>query len=115
VLGKFTDSDEIKPILQKYFVLAHLELGKAKASNPGAGIYLSQVGGDEKGAPFFAFVEPDGKMIVNSCRNVSDNIGYPAEPHEIDWFMVMLKKAAPQMTREEAAVIEKKLRDYKRK
>jgi hypothetical protein len=54
-------------------------------------------------------------MIVNSLRGGTANIGYPGEPHEIDWFMVMLQKAAPKMSKAERAAIEGKLRSYRRK
>jgi hypothetical protein len=115
VLGKFIESEEIKPILNKYFVVTHLELGTASQSNPGANTFLEEYGGKDKGAPFLAFVNSDRKLVANSLDGGGSNIGYPAEPQEIDWFMQMLKKSAPQMTHAEREVIEKKLRSYKRK
>ena len=42
------------------------------------------------------------------------NIGYPAEPNEIKWFMTMLERAAPKMSPDERNVIEAKLRAFKR-
>jgi hypothetical protein len=39
-----------------------------------------------------------------------ENIGYPGEPQEVDWFVVMLRKALPQMTAEESATLEHWLR-----
>jgi hypothetical protein len=54
-------------------------------------------------------------LIVNSRRNGQGNIGYSYEPHEIDWFLVMLKKAAPGITEAEVKTIETKLRSYKKK
>jgi hypothetical protein len=115
VLGKFIESEEINPILSKYFVVTHLEMGKAKESNPGTDTYLAQYGGEAKGAPFLAFVDAQGKLVINSLANGTDNIGYPAEPAEIDWFMQMLHKAAPQMSKQERGTIESKLRSYKKK
>jgi hypothetical protein len=41
------------------------------------------------------------------------NIGHPVEPEEVDWFMVMLKKAAAQLSPEEARVVETYLRNQK--
>jgi len=115
VLDKFIESKEANPILTKYFVVAHLEMGAAKQSNPGTEKYLAQYGGQGKGAPFLAFLDARGKMVVNSLRGGTANIGYPGEPQEIDWFMVMLEKAAPKMSKEERAAIEGKLRSYRRK
>ena len=115
MLGKFIESKEANPILTKYFVIVHLEMGAAKQSNPGTEKYLAQYGGQGKGAPFLAFLDAGGKMIVNSLRGGTANIGYPGEPHEIDWFMVMLQQAAPKMSEQERAAIEVKLRSYRRK
>jgi hypothetical protein len=83
--------------------------------NSGATKALEKVGGAGQGNPFHAFLNSKGELIVNSKRNGQDNIGYPYEPHEIDWFMVMVKKAAPGITEQEAKVIEAKLRSYKKK
>lgn len=58
-------------------------------------------------------------MIVNSNRPDKDgkaggNIGHPFQPHEIDWFMAMLSKAAPEMTANERATIKRWLRAQKK-
>jgi hypothetical protein len=69
--------------------------------------------------PFFAFLDRQGAMIVNSVRPKDPdgkhgrNIGHPVEPYEIDYFMTMVAKAAPQMTAEERGMIEKALRSPK--
>lgn len=113
MLDKFIESDEIKPILGKYFVLAHLTLGKDASANPGAEDVRQKYGGTG-GVPFHAFLSPDGKLIVNANAKDTGNIGYPYAPHEIAWFMEMLKQAAPKMTSGEARTIEQKLRAYKK-
>ena len=114
MLDKFIEAEEVKPILGKYFVVAHLTLSD-KVGNAGASKVLDKLGGNNQGLPFFAFLNGKGELIVNSRRNGADNIGYPAEPNEIDWFMVMVKKAAPTMSEAEAKVLETKLRNYKKK
>ncbi|HTP32553.1 MAG TPA: hypothetical protein VMJ75_10295 [Candidatus Acidoferrales bacterium] len=91
---------------------------KAPLNNPGGSELLKRLGGDS-GVPFFAFLASDGSLIVNSIappRNgkKGGNIGHPYEPHEVDWFMVMLGKAAPAMTPDERVVIEKYLRAQKK-
>lgn len=102
----------IKPIFDKYFVvqwLVTMENPDKKAlENVGADIYMEQAGGKGSGIPFFYFSDATGKTIVNSMRpaNGADkggNVGCPYEPAEIDWFMSMLKKAAPKMSSEEAS------------
>ncbi len=46
--------------------------------------------------------------------HTGNNIGHPYEPHEVDWFMTMLSKAAPNMTAGERSTIEKYLRTQKK-
>jgi phosphoribosylaminoimidazole carboxylase (NCAIR synthetase) len=81
--------------------------------DPGAKELEKRLGGPS-GLPFFAFVDNQGKLIVNSLAPKTGNIGHPAEPHEIDYFLEMVKKAAPRMTSEELATLEKPLRAQKR-
>jgi hypothetical protein len=113
MLSKFTESAEVNPILSKYFVLADLETGNEPVSNSGATKVADKYGGHGKGVPFTVLLNPKGKLIVNSCANGGDNIGFPSEPADIDWFMAMLKKGAPNMTDAERQTIEAKLRKPK--
>jgi hypothetical protein len=89
---------------------------KASLNNPGGEDLLARVGGKNSGLPFFAFLDGAGATIVNSMRpetgKSGSNIGYPGEPGEIDWFLVMLAKAVPQMRPEETAAIEQWLRQH---
>jgi len=128
-LDSFMSAPEIHPILMKYFVLAHLsveeENGKHPEWNsPGGAELIAKLGGvDEKGkiggVPFLVFLDAGGRPIVNSNRPVKgsaigENVGFPSEPEEIDWFMVMLKKAVPAMTAAETSTLEKWLRAQKK-
>jgi hypothetical protein len=79
---------------------------------------MKRVGGDG-GLPYFAFLSPGGEVLVNSTEPGKDgkkggNIGHPNQPHEVDWFLVMLRKGAPTMTAEEIAPIERYLRAQKK-
>jgi len=92
--------------------------GKKALETPGGDEFLKAVGGPS-GLPFFAFLDAKGALIVNSMRpgqggKPAENIGHPDRPEEVDWFMTMLGKAAPPMTREEAATLEKWLRNQKK-
>jgi hypothetical protein len=114
VLDGFLQSEEVKPIFAKYFVVTHLQLGDDATSNAGAG-EIHQKFKPVGGIPFHLFVKPDGTAIVDSKENGNgNNIGYPAEPNEIKWFMTMLERAAPKMTADERGVIEAKLKAFKR-
>ena len=92
--------------------------GKKALETPGGGDLLKALGGPS-GLPYFAFLDAKGALIVNSMRpgqggKSAENIGHPDKPEEIDWFMVMVGKAAPRMTREETGTLEKWLRSQKR-
>jgi thiol-disulfide isomerase/thioredoxin len=118
-LDAFLDRQDIKPVFEKYFVPVKLvvqENEKNKAlENAGADAVLKRLGGPV-GLPFSAFLDRDGKLIVNSNRNgeAGQNIGYPAQPAEIDWFLAMMKKAAPQLDAADLKAIETALRTQKK-
>lgn len=114
---------EVKPIWDKYFVtvdLVVLETPEKKAlENPGAEELMAANGGAKSGIPYFFFVDKEGKTIVNSTRPAAGddkggNVGCPYEPKEIAWFMTMLSKAAPKMTKEESAAIQKAFESLKK-
>jgi hypothetical protein len=61
--------------------------------------------------PFIVFLDAEGNPILNSYRPVDGhpiglNVGYPAKPEEIEWFIVMFKKATPTMTADELRTID---------
>lgn len=92
---------------------------KAALNTPGAEEVLDRVGGKDAGLPFIAFLDDKGEVIVNGiypgdAKNKKGSIGHPIEPHEVDWFMVMLKKAAPSMTADEGKTLENYLRTQKK-
>jgi thioredoxin-related protein len=121
----FLSAPETRQILEKYFVTAKLHVAERLGKRP----ELDSPGGEEldvklgganaegqiAGVPFIVFLDARGKPIVNSNRPVAghaggENIGYPSEPEEIDWFMAMLKKAVPMMTADESRTIDEWLR-----
>jgi hypothetical protein len=92
--------------------------GKKALETPGGDEMMTALGGPS-GLPFHAFLDEKGALIVNSMRpgeggKKPENIGHPDKPEEVDWFMTMLAKAAPAMTHDEAAIIEKGLRNQKK-
>src|SRR3954468_8418862 len=98
-LDAFLDRPEVKPAFEKYFVPVKLvvqENDKNKAlENPGAEELLKAWDGPA-GLPYSAFLDARGSLVVNS-KNNGENIGFPAQPSEIEWFVQMMKKAAPNI------------------
>ena len=75
--------------------------------------------GGGSGLPYFAFLDKKGATIANSMRpgeggKPAENIGHPDTPEEVAWFMTMVGKSAPRMTRDEAGTLEKWLRNQKK-
>lgn len=114
-LDAYLDREDIKPVFEKYFIPVKLvvqEHDKNKAlENPGADELLNKLGGTS-GLPYSAFLNAEGALIVNSNRD-GQNIGFPAQPEEIDWFIQMLKKAAPAMEEKDLKTLESPLRTSK--
>jgi thioredoxin-related protein len=60
------------------------------------------------GIPWFVFLDAKGKVVVTS-DGPKGNIGFPYEPHEIDYFMVMLKTARHRITGDDMEVLRRSL------
>jgi hypothetical protein len=110
--------------VQKHFVVVHVDVqeqgDKQPLMTPGGAELLKNLGGSEQGVPFFAFLDSRGTMVVNTIAAPGNgqkggNIGYPYEPHEVDWFMTMLSTAVPAISEADHATIEKWLRAQKKK
>ena len=120
---QFLESPGIEPVVDKYFVIARLTVqereDKQDLNNPGGDEVLDRVGGKLAGLPFFAFLDSNGATVVNSIKPgksnpAQRNIGHPVQPDEIDWFMKMLKQAAPAISAAEAKPLEDWLRAQKK-
>jgi thioredoxin-related protein len=120
---KFVSDQRIRRIFDQHFVLATVAVGEevggnASKNNPGSEELLVKLGGvhfGNTGVPFIFIIDPQGTVIVTSERPIagqklSDNIGYPTEPEEIDWFMKMMKKGASTLSEDEARTVEDWLR-----
>jgi hypothetical protein len=111
----FLNDPAVGPLLAKSFVLVHLDVmehdnDKLHADNPGAERLMSSLGGADTGIPFTVMLDPHGESITDSLRPDSasrggSNIGFPTQPPEIDWFMRMLHRGAPNLTPQETATI----------
>jgi thioredoxin-related protein len=114
-LEAFLDRPDVKPVFEKYFVptamVVQEEDEKEKLNTPGAVELLRKLGGEDQGIPFFAFLDSHAAAIVN-CRpnGTGRSIGYPAEPAEVEWFLEMVRKAAPQISTQELALLGSGLR-----
>lgn len=110
-LDKAMESEELKGIFEKNFVITHLDVMEqgekiAQYENAGGKELMDKLGGAKAGIPFYAFLTPEGKMLANSnAMPKEQNIGYPGVMEEIDAFMKIVKIGAPKMTEAEQKTI----------
>jgi thiol:disulfide interchange protein len=109
---RFLQDRQMKPITEEAFVIQRFDVGERPNSGhsdtPGAAALRTALGASgEPGFPFIVMTDNDGKPIVNSYRNgdTNANIGYPALPEEIDWYIEMLKRAAPSLSPADFAAV----------
>ena len=108
---RFLEDREMRPITEKAFVVQRIDVGEfpndQKHSNTPGGVTLRTTLGavDEPGFPFLVMTDENGQPIVNSYRNGNKdkNVGYPASPEEIHWYIAMLKRAAPALSHDDLA------------
>ena len=114
-LDAYLERPEVRPVMAKYFVPVVLDVqerGEKKAlENAGGDAVAERVGGTGQGLPFLAMLDAQGALIINSRPGgTAGNIGYPGSQAEVDWFVTMLRQAAPQMSAADLAVLAAPLR-----
>ncbi len=112
---RFLEDPEMKPITERAFVVQRFDVGERAgdprhADTPGAVALRTSLGAaGEPGFPFIVIADANGQPLVNSYRKgKSDaNVGYPASHEEIDWYIEMLKRAAPALSADDLAATRK--------
>jgi thioredoxin-related protein len=126
-LQSFLVDPAIRPIFDRYFVKLIVISGERPndtrhQNTPGAEQLLDSLHDTDTNLPLIVMLSSSGKVIVDSVRpvygpsNIHANIGYPESPSGIDWFLEMLRRAAPSLTSNESSTVQNWLRqhsDYK--
>lgn len=112
---RMLDDQSMHAILSRYFVFTTMDTGERPndlqhADTPGGVAFEDSIGGKNAGWPFLVILSANGKPIVDSDRpdpksKIGDNIGYPVLPQEVNWFIVMLRRGAPTISRHELASV----------
>lgn len=113
---RFVADPQMHPLLIRAFVFATMDPGERPhdtkhADTPGGVAFEDSVGGKDAGWPFFVMLDAKGKPIVDSnrpdrsSRSGKSNVGYPAAPEEVDWFVEMLRRGAPTLSEQDRARI----------
>ncbi|MBV6457353.1 MAG: hypothetical protein HONBIEJF_00461 [Fimbriimonadaceae bacterium] len=119
-LDEFMAIPEYKSIFDDNYVVVHMtvmESQQKKADETAGGMeFLTKMGGDKAGLPYFVVVDPGGKKLADSLMKPGDqgsNTGHPVKKEEVAHFMSMLKKTAKKMSSNQAATIQKYLSSQK--
>lgn len=92
---------EFKKMFESNYAIVTLDVLEngpkvAELENPGGRELMKSLGGEKSGLPFYAWLDADGKKIADSnAMPKEQNIGYPGEPDEIEAFMALIQKTAP--------------------
>jgi thiol:disulfide interchange protein len=110
----FVKSPDAGPILAKNFVIVNLVVrerdDKKSLEHPGGNALMEQWGGKDSGLPFYVFLDRNGKKVADSnAMPDGTNIGFPAVPKEIEAFVGLMNKAAPNLVASDRAVLEQYL------
>jgi thioredoxin-related protein len=104
-LEDFLAREEIAAILGPDFVDVKIDTDRMTHGKEVMKEYCEKQGG----IPWFAILDAKGKALATS-DGPKGNIGYPAEPHEIDHFLAMLKQGARKLEPDQVERIEAALR-----
>lgn len=114
--NRMIDDPSIGAILRRNFIFITMNTGERPsdrhhANTPGGVAYENSVGGKGAGWPFLVILNANGKPLIDSYRPDSkspsgkSNIGYPAAPEEVDWFVTMLRRAAPSLSQHDLETV----------
>lgn len=96
---------EVAAILAKAFVDVKVDTDRMTG---GQALLEKHSGGRATGIPWFEFLDADGRSRASSTA-AGGNIGFPAKPDEIAWFVDMLRSAGAKLTADDVAALEKSL------
>jgi hypothetical protein len=100
--SRFHADPDVSRIIDKYFALLKIDILETPG---GEQMYLEN--GMVRGAPAFTLLDSSGMFLASSGD--ADNIGFPAEPHEIERYFECFRVACPSLTDEEIAILGQKL------
>lgn len=116
------NDEDCKKYFDDNFVIIHFVVDesadKKSQETPGANELRTQYGGDGQGIPFWVIFDKDGNILADSMKpeQTSDgnktNIGCPAEPGEVDYFIDILKKTT-RLKEDQLEKISKRFRKNK--
>ena len=113
-LDKFLDTTPEGKLIKSNFEVVHLTVmengDKKTLENPGGMEFLTQLGGEKAGLPYFAILDAKNRSkIMDSLKKPGDgasNTGYPASQEEIGHFMKMLEAGSKKLSKADLGKIQ---------
>lgn len=106
-LDELLANEVIAPVVQKHFVVLKLDEDKVERTRA---FRAANALDRSNGIPWYAALDGTGKVIATSDAKADGNTGYPGRPEEIDWFISVVKRAAPTMDAADLAKVEAEVR-----
>ena len=98
------NDNSIKQFFDKTYVVKHLTVDespeKKNLENPGAAELRTKYKGDKQGIPYWFIIDANGKLLADSRLHSDDgkvtgnNVGCPARPDEVNYFISVIKKTS---------------------
>ena len=85
---------DVAALIAKDFVTVKLDLDRGIGAKEIKQRYINS----EQGLPWFAFLDKDGKCLIDSTRPDGGNIGHPFKPEEVAHFKTMLLKVRKNLS-----------------
>jgi hypothetical protein len=104
---KFHADTDVRQVLDRHFVLLRID----RIDTPG-GDYLYHVHGGQETWPAFAILDPRGMTLADSGSG-AENIGFPVQPHEVEAYFEALKRACPELSDDDAALLRQRLNELR--
>lgn len=107
---------KVKKLFARYYIIDHLVIeeskGKEQLENAGGEDFLKKWGGLDQGLPFWVVMDSHGEVKATSMykapgKSKAENIGCPAAPDEVSYFLEILKNTST-LTSKQLAKIEKR-------
>jgi thioredoxin-related protein len=112
-LEKLMASPQFKPLFDRNYVTVTVDVQEhdtAHPETPGGEALAQKLGAAGQGLPYYLILNPQGKTLKDSRNGADGNIGYPAQPGEVSYFMSMIEITAPHATKSQLSELERFLR-----
>lgn len=107
-LEDWMSEETVAAILSKHFVDVKIDIDRTLR---GGEMKDRMTKRESAGIPWYAFLDAEGKIVVDSTLPDNDNIGYPYTNEEISTFMKVLQKAARTLSDDDIQQLVKSLRN----